>query len=100
MPFVVTFATRKFCQTRACGPVVETVGEARKGYEVSGISFIQVEIYNDNHPGSGVSQWVQEWEIPSEPWTFIVGDEVVIRERFEGARSPRELTEAIEGTLL
>jgi hypothetical protein len=83
VPFVVTFATPAFCQTRVCGPVVETVDEARLGYESRGIRFIQVEIYNDNDPSAGINQWVQEWGLPCEPWTFLVGPDGVIRERFE-----------------
>ena len=99
-PFVVTFATPAFCQTRVCGPVVETVDEARAAFEQTGIRFIQVEIYNDNDPNKGVNQWVGEWELPSEPWTFLVDSEGIIQERFEGAMSPRELADAIERTLL
>ena len=85
----------------ACaGPVVETVDEARAAFEQTGIRFIQVEIYNDNDPNKGVNQWVGEWELPSEPWTFLVDSEGIIQERFEGAMSPRELADAIERTLL
>ena len=100
VPFVVTFATPAFCQTRVCGPVVETVDEARASFESNGIRFIQVEIYNDNDPDAGVNEWVQEWGLPSEPWTFLVDAEGIIQERFEGAMSPAELAEAIERTLL
>ena len=100
VPFVVTFATPAFCQTRVCGPVVETVDEARALYEANGIRFIQVEIYNDNDPNAGVNQWVQEWGLPSEPWTFIVDASGVIQERFEGAMSLGELSAAIDRTLL
>jgi len=99
-PFVVTFATPAFCQTRVCGPVVETVDGIRADYEANGIRFIQVEIYNDNDPNAGVNEWVQEWGLPSEPWTFIVDADGVIQERFEGAMSPSELADAIERTLL
>ena len=99
VPFVVTFATPAFCQTRVCGPVVETVEEARATYEERGIRFIQVEIYTDNDPNNGVNQWVEEWALPSEPWTFLVDAQGVIRERFEGAMSAGELAGAIDRTL-
>jgi hypothetical protein len=100
VPFVVTFATPAFCQTRVCGPVVETIDEARAAYDESGIRFIQVEIYTDNDPDNGVNEWVQEWGLPSEPWTFLVDADGIIQERFEGAMSPRELVEAIDRALL
>ncbi len=99
-PFVVIFATPAFCQTRVCGPVVETVDQVRALYEADGIRFIQVEIYTDNDPNNGVNEWVAEWGLPSEPWTFLVDASGIIQGRFEGAMSARELTEAIERTLL
>lgn len=100
VPFVVTFATPAFCQTRVCGPVVEIVDRARAMYEAKGIRFIQVEIYNDNDPDNGVNEWVAEWDLPSEPWTFLVDGSGIIQARFEGAMSARELTEALEQALL
>jgi hypothetical protein len=98
-PFVVTFATPQFCTTRTCGPVVDVVDAVRKRFEGRGIRFIHVEIYTDNDPAKGSNRWVNEWHLPSEPFTFLVGSDGLVKARFEGTVSVRELTEAVEREL-
>ena len=49
-PFVVTFATPKFCTSRTCGPVVDVVQAVRRRFERRGVRFIHVEVYTDNDP--------------------------------------------------
>ena len=61
----------------------------------SGIRFIHVEIYEGNDPAKGENRWVQEWKLPSEPWTFLVGADGLVKERFEGTVSVRELDDAV-----
>jgi len=94
-PFVVTFATPLYCQTRTCGPVVDVVDAVRKRHEGSGIRFIHVEIHEGLDPAKGVNRWVKEWNLPSEPFTFVVGADGLIKERFEGTFSVRELDAAV-----
>lgn len=93
-PFVVSFATPQFCQTRVCGPVVDVVSAARRRLAGSGVRWINVEIYEDNSPGKGVNRWVTEWRLPTEPYTFVVDRKGVVRQTFEGAVSVRELVAA------
>jgi hypothetical protein len=100
VPFVVTFATPAFCQTRTCGPVVDVVSEVRRRHEGGGVRFIHVEIYEDNDPAKGTNRWVEEWKLPTEPFTFLVGSDGLIKERFEGTFSVRELDEAVRRHLL
>jgi hypothetical protein len=99
-PFVVTFATPAYCQTRTCGPAVDIVSEVRRRHQGAGIRFIHVEIYEDNDPAKGENRWVREWKLPTEPWTFLVGADGRIKERFEGIFSVRELDEAVQQHLL
>jgi hypothetical protein len=94
-PFVVTFATPRFCSSRTCGPVVDVVERVRRRFRSSGIRFIHVEIYADNNPSNGVNRWVREWRLPSEPWTFVVGRDGLIKAKFEGSVSVRELNAAV-----
>jgi hypothetical protein len=94
-PFVVAFATPAYCQSRTCGPVVDVVGAVRRKHAASGIRFIHVEIYEDNDPAKGENQWVKEWNLPSEPWIFLVGPDGKVRERLEGTASVRELDTAV-----
>jgi hypothetical protein len=42
---------------------------------------------------------VGEWNLPTEPWVFLVDGQGVIRGRFEGAVSVPELTEAVSKDL-
>ena len=95
-PFVVSFATPKFCQSRTCGPVVDVVDAVRKRSGGSGVRFIHVEIYQDNDPAKGTNRWVDQWKLPTEPFTFVVDRTGVIRTKLEGAFSMRELTAAVK----
>ena len=94
-PFVVVFATPKFCESRTCGPVVDVVDAVRKRRADSQIRFIHVEIYAGNDPANGVNRWVKEWKLPSEPWVFVVGADGRVKAKFEGSVSVRELEAAL-----
>jgi hypothetical protein len=94
-PFVLVFATPKYCTSRTCGPVVDVVDTVRREHAGSGIRFIHVEIYEDNDPTKGENRWVKEWKLPSEPWVFVVGPDGKVRDRFEGTVSVRELDASV-----
>jgi hypothetical protein len=100
VPFVVTFATPKFCASRTCGPVVDVVEETARRFEDSDVRFIHVEVYEGNDPANGYNRWVREWGLETEPWTFAVGRDGRIAERFEGAVSVRELEQVVREKLL
>ena len=94
-PFVVVFATPKFCTSRTCGPVVDVVDAARKQLARSDVRFIHVEVYKNNNPGLGYNEWFKQWHLPTEPWTFLVGKDGRIKQRFEGSVSVGELVGAV-----
>jgi hypothetical protein len=100
VPFVVVFATPQFCVSRVCGPTVEVVQKVAKKFDRDGVRFIHVEIYTDNDPKKGFNRWVQEWNLPTEPWVFLVDGAGVIRGKFEGAVSVSELERAVREDLL
>jgi len=99
-PFVVTFATPKFCTSRICGPVVDVVNAVRKSIALSPVRFIHVEVFRDNDPAKGYNRWMRQWGLRSEPWTFLVGRDGRVKAKFEGSVSAAELTAAIRGRLL
>jgi hypothetical protein len=99
VPFVVAFATPKFCSSRTCGPVVDVVEEVSRRFEGEQIRFIHVEVFEDNDPAKGYNRWMQEWKLPTEPWTFLVGADGKIAARFEGTVSVNELERAVEHVL-
>lgn len=94
-PFVLSFATPQYCQSRTCGPMVDVVSAVRKRSSSSGVRFIHVEIYEDNDPANGVNRWVKQWRLPTEPFTFVVDGKGVIRTKLEGAFSADELARAV-----
>jgi hypothetical protein len=100
VPFVVTFSTPKFCASRVCGPVVDVVEEVSRRFEDENVRFIHVEVYEDNDPANSFNRWMKEWKLPTEPWTFLVGDDGRIKARFEGTVSVRELEAAVQDKLL
>jgi hypothetical protein len=99
-PFVVTFATPRYCESRICGPVVDVVDRVRRQYAKTPVRFIHVEIYKDNNPSKGPNRWVQQWHLPGEPWTFLVGRDGRIKAKFQGSFSMTELGQAIRRLLL
>src|SRR5262249_41383925 len=48
-PIALLFASPKFCQSRACGPVVDVAEQAKHEFGDKA-AFIHMEIYNDNDP--------------------------------------------------
>lgn len=90
-PFVVVFATPKFCVTQACGPMLDTVKEVAPHHD--GVEFIHIEPYQlpaDPQKLVPVTA-ATEWGLPTEPWTFVVDSRGRLAAKFEGALSPAEL---------
>jgi hypothetical protein len=99
-PFVVAFATPKFCTSRTCGPVVDVVSHVRRQLGATPVRFIHAEVYRGNDPAKGYNPWMRRWKLESEPWVFLVGRDGRIDAKFEGAVSARELKSAVESKLL
>ena len=98
-PFVVTFATPRYCESRTCGPVVDVVDYVRR-HSPSGIRFIHVEVYDRNVPSRGYNRWMTQWHLTTEPWTFLIGADGRIKAKFMGSVSARELEAAVDRFLL
>ena len=93
-PVVLVFATPALCQTRVCGPVVDI---AQQVADSSGgkADFIHMEIWNDNDIGKGPRPQVRAYHLESEPWTFLIDRNGIVRDRIEGAFGVSELEEAM-----
>lgn len=100
VPFVVTFATPKYCTSRTCGPVVDIVNEVARRYQGQHVRFIHVEVYEGNDPARGYNRWMKQWGLTTEPWTFLVGRNGRVAGRFEGPISVDELEQAVRDDLL
>ena len=98
-PFVVTFATPRFCTSRTCGPVVDVLEAVRRRFERRGVRFIHVEVFTGNDPSRGYNRWMRQWGLASEPWVFLVGADGRVKAKFEGSVSAAELAAAVRGKL-
>jgi hypothetical protein len=98
-PFVVTFATPKFCSSRLCGPMVDVLDDVAQTFAGTGVRFIHVEVYAGNDPANGYNRWMKQWGLETEPWTFLVSRQGVIVARFEGSVSVEELEAAVRSKL-
>jgi hypothetical protein len=99
-PFVVTFATPKFCTSRTCGPVVDVMEAVRQRFADRGVRFIHVEVFRNNNPQLGYNRWMRQWGLLTEPWVFLVGRDGRIKAKFEGSVSVGELAAAVRSRLL
>ncbi len=97
-PVVLVFATPQFCQSRVCGPTVDIVEEV-KAKIGDRATFIHMEVFNDNDPSKGLRPQLKAFNLPTEPWAFVVDRDGLIAARLEGAFGAEELTQAIEKTV-
>lgn len=96
-PFVVVFATPMYCVARICGPVTDTVAELQDRYG-DRMNFIHIEPW-DLTVARGEGRLVQtdisrEWNLPTEPWIFVVNSDGRVTARFEGLVSGEEVEDA------
>jgi hypothetical protein len=96
-PQVIVFATPKFCTSRVCGPVVDVVRTLLPAYDKR-VVFIHEEIWQAGFPQK-FSPTVEEWNLRSEPWIFVVDGQGIIRAKFEGLTTRRELEVAVQHIL-
>lgn len=105
-PFVVAFATPAFCETRLCGPTLETVKEVAADYP--SITFINVEPYKmaftdgslqpelDANNQLQPAEWTNAWGLLSEPYTFVIDADGFVAAKFEGVLGEDELRAALD----
>ncbi|HEX5592959.1 MAG TPA: hypothetical protein VFX35_06400 [Solirubrobacterales bacterium] len=97
-PIVLVFATPALCQSRVCGPVVDVAQQVADEYKGKA-DFIHMEVYEDNDIAKGVRPQLQTYHLPTEPWTFLIDRDGVVRDRLEGAYGVAEL-EAAMGSIV
>ena len=95
-PVVIVFATPAFCVSATCGP---QVGELTKVKESVGdrANYIHVEVFEEPHlvegarPTGSLVPAVEEWGLPTEPWTFIIDSQGLVRAKFEQFTTASEI---------
>ncbi len=96
-PTVVVFSTPAFCRTATCGPTLDVVKEVKPEYP--DVNFVHVEVYTDLQspdfeptaaflaPALGT----EFWNLPTEPWVFVVDTDGIVTARFEGTATIDDL---------
>jgi hypothetical protein len=104
-PFVLAFATPKFCTSEQCGPTLDSIKPIAEAHP--DVTFINVEPYvleytdGQLQPVLDANQQLQaapatdEWGLLSEPWIFVVDKGGIVRGSFEGVVGQSELEEAV-----
>jgi hypothetical protein len=100
-PFILIFATPKFCTSQQCGPTLDhfkPIAAANPG-----ITFINVEPYKlqtvdgalqpilDSKGALQATDFTDQWGLLSEPWIFAVDKNGIVRGSYEVTITPTEL---------
>ena len=105
-PFVLVFATPKFCVSQQCGPTLEKLKPIAAAHPE--VAFINVEPYQlqevdgqlqpllDANGGLQNAAATDEWGLTAEPWIFAVGADGIVRKSYELIASDAEMEEAIQ----
>ena len=97
---LILFGSPAFCTTGTCGPQIDIVKNLHSDFSED-VVFIHVEIYENPTEIKGdisnakVVQAVKDWNLPSEPWIFLVDQKGVIKGRFEGLATYKEIEIAL-----
>lgn len=104
-PFVVAFATPKFCVTQQCGPTLDRLKPIAERHPK--VTVINVEPYLlkdvdgqlqpvlDANGNLTATQATNEWHLPTEPWVFVVDRNGVVTRSFMLVFSDEELDAAM-----
>jgi hypothetical protein len=99
-PFVLAFATPKFCTSAQCGPTLDRLKPIAAAHP--DVTFINVEPFELELVGGQLQPVLTngqltpvaatiEWGLLSEPWVFVVGRDGIVRGSFEGVVGDEEL---------
>ena len=94
-PLAVLFATPALCQSRICGPVLDTLLSQRDAF-ADRVRFIHVEIFKTLERNGPVAEALQAYGLQQEPFLFLAGADGVVRERLDNAYDRTELRQALE----
>jgi len=102
-PIVAVFATPVYCTSRFCGPITDAVSGFAKRYG-DRMAFVHLEVWR-NYEKNELNPSAREWidvdgdAEGSEPWTFVVGSDGLIKYRFDNVAGEGELEAAIRQVL-
>ena len=94
-PVALLFATPQLCASRVCGPVTDIALQLKAKYGGQ-MDFIHQEVYVDNDVSKGLREPLRQFNLPSEPWLFIVDKNGKITSRLEGSIGVKQFEDAIK----
>lgn len=114
-PTTILFATPAYCRTAVCSPSATVISNLQKKYG-DRINFIHAEVYKypfdqaiqklseasrlaeqENRPltaterAASFSDPMVQWNLPTEPWLYLIDANGVIAARYEGGITSEEL---------
>ena len=104
-PFVLIFATPKFCQTATCGPTLDKLKPVAAAHPE--MTFINVEPYKlsddqgqlqpvlDANNNLQTVPASEAYGLLSEPYVFVVGGDGIVKASFELIFTPDEIDKAL-----
>ena len=104
-PFLLAFATPKFCTSAQCGPTLDKLKPVAEAHP--GVTFINVEPFQleyvdgqlqpvlDANDQLTAAPATSEWGLLSEPWVFVVDSAGIVQGSFEGVVGEAELERAL-----
>lgn len=92
-PAVVIFATPAYCTSSICAPVLNSAAAAHEGLGEQ-VNFVHVEVYRD-FDTQVLDPAMGEWNLPSEPWVFLLDENGKIAARLDGPVSRAEILDAV-----
>lgn len=97
-PVALLFATPQLCASRVCGPVADIALQMQAKYGKQ-MKFIHQEVYVDNDVSKGLREPLRQFNLPSEPWLFVVDKSGKITSRLEGSIGVQQFEDAIKTAL-
>jgi hypothetical protein len=98
-PGVLLFATPALCMSRVCGPVVDVAEQVKSEYDDEEVAFIHMEVYRDNSVDKGIRPQLKAFNLPTEPWLFVIDARGRVSTAIEGGFSVRELRDAVDAVV-
>jgi hypothetical protein len=101
-PTVVAFATPAFCQSRVCGPLMDTVVDPLLQRYGDRVNFVHVEPYVLEKARQGQLVPVpaaMEWGLQTEPWLFIIDPNGKVADKFEAIVAVDEVEPVLDQVL-
>ena len=97
-PVALLFATPQLCASRVCGPVADIALQMKAKYG-DRMKFIHQEVWVDNDTTKGLREPLKQFNLPTEPWLFVVDRTGKITARLEGSIGVAQFEEAVKSGL-